>query len=404
VAPTAPAAPEDYDNACALIESHRRIVIKAGGGTRRFAAEIRSLAAATGGVVVLGPGSLGVMPDDDRANMHVGGSKGSLSGNYAMDNADLAIIVGSRAVCQADCSGTGYREADAVININASISDASHYNNTESLIGDIGAVVTNLVNRLRERGRIQLSASAAWRGECATRKDEWNALRRQRTAAVPVRDAAFERDVLTQPAAIRIAADFAKTIDAIKLFDAGVVQANGFQIVEDDEPGETVSETGSSYMGFATSSLLAGAVAERGRYMMAFTGDGSFMMNPQIFIDGIVHGVRGMIVIFDNRRMAAISSLQVAQYGRDYATSDRVAVDFVQMARSFPGVHAVAAGASEQSLKAALASAHEHEGLSIVHVPVYWGEEEKNSLGAYGRWNVGPWVKEVEELYSDQTL
>ena len=49
--------------------------------------------------------------------------------------------------------------------------------------------------------------------------------------------------------------------------------------------------------------------------MIAFTGDGSFMMNPQMLIDAVAHGVRATIVLFDNRRMAAISALQTAQYG-----------------------------------------------------------------------------------------
>jgi hypothetical protein len=25
-------------------------------------------------------------------------------------------------------------------------------------------------------------------------------------------------------------------------------------------------------------------------------------------------------------------------------------------------------------------------------------------MGAYGRWNVGPWVQDVEGLYADQSL
>jgi 3D-(3,5/4)-trihydroxycyclohexane-1,2-dione acylhydrolase (decyclizing) len=402
--PAAPVSLTDYDCACGLIESHDKIVIKAGGGTRNFPLELRALAAATGGVVVLSPGSLGVIANDDPANMHVGGSKGTISGNYAMENASLAIIVGSRAVCQADCSGTGYLNAGAVLNINADTSDANHYNKTVALTGDIGAVLRQLLHRLDERGLVDLKASTNWRAQCALQKEHWSELLRERTATVPVRDPAFNTATLTQPAAIRIAAGFAKSVGAIKIFDAGDVQANGFQIVRDDEPSETITESGSSYMGFAVSSLLAGAVADRSRYMIAFTGDGSFLMNPQILVDGIVHGAHAMIVLFDNRRMAAISGLQVAQYGRDFATNDDVQIDFVRFATSFPGVHAVAAGASEQSLNSALASAYEHDGLSVVHVPVYWGEEEKNSLGAYGRWNVGPWVEDVEELYRAQVL
>ena len=109
-----------------------------------------------------------------------------------------------------------------------------------------------------------------------------------------------------------------RSIGAAKFFDAGDVQANGFQIVEDDRTGDTFTETGASYMGFAASALLASALADKPRYGIAFTGDGSFMMNPQILIDAVEHGVRGMIVIFDNRRMAAITGLQIAQYGRRF--------------------------------------------------------------------------------------
>jgi len=69
--------------------------------------------------------------------MGVGGSKGSLCGNYAMDNADLLIAVGTRAVCQSDCSRTGYPQVKHVININADLDDATHYTRTLALVGDV---------------------------------------------------------------------------------------------------------------------------------------------------------------------------------------------------------------------------------------------------------------------------
>jgi hypothetical protein len=157
--------------------------------------------------------------------------------------------------------------------------------------------------------------------------------------------------VLPQPAAIKIVADFAKHIGAAKFFDAGDVQANGFQIVEDDRTGDTFTEAGASYMGFAASALLGSALATEPRYAIAFCGDGSFMMNPQILIDAVAHGVRGMIVIFDNRRMAAITGLQQAQYGAGFATSDDVAVDYVRLAASVEGVKAVYGGETRASLE-----------------------------------------------------
>jgi 3D-(3,5/4)-trihydroxycyclohexane-1,2-dione acylhydrolase (decyclizing) len=38
--------------------------------------------------------------------MHFGGSKGSISGDFATKEAELLIVAGSRAVCQSDRSGT----------------------------------------------------------------------------------------------------------------------------------------------------------------------------------------------------------------------------------------------------------------------------------------------------------
>ena len=68
-------------------------------------------------------------------------------------------------------------------------------------------------------------------------------------------------------------------------------------------------------MGFAVSGILASALVDHPRYPIAFTGDGSFMMNPAVLIDGVEHDLKGMIVIFDNRRMGAISGLQKPNMG-----------------------------------------------------------------------------------------
>jgi 3D-(3,5/4)-trihydroxycyclohexane-1,2-dione acylhydrolase (decyclizing) len=398
----APADDMALDAAAVAIAQAGKVAIKAGGGTRGHDAAVRRLAEAAGAAVVLSPGSTGVLPDAHAQNMHVGGSKGSISGNYAMAEAELLIVVGSRAVCQADCSGIGYKNAQAVININGDLADALHYNKTVALIGDIGAVAERLAAKLVAAGANK--NKRAWLDACAAKKKEWAAFKRARFECPPLHDVAWGRTALPQPAAIKIVADFAKEIGAAKFFDAGDVQANGFQIVEDDKTGDTFTESGASYMGFATSALLGSALADAPRYSIAFTGDGSFMMNPQVLIDAVEHGVHGMIVIFDNRRMAAITGLQLAQYNREFRTNDRVAVDYVQLAASVSGVLAVCGGYDATMLRAALKSAHSHEGLSLVHVPVYSGPDERGGLGAWGQWNVGNWCTDVQDAWVKQDI
>lgn len=398
----APADGKAIEQAAEMIAKATKVAIKAGGGTRGHDAAVRRLAEAAGAAVVLSPGSTGVLPDAHPQNMHVGGSKGSISGNYAMAEAELLIVIGSRAVCQADCSGIGYRNAKAVININGDLADALHYNRTLALIGDISAVADRLTAAL-EKSRAVANKNA-WLKTCAEKKSEWTAYKHQRFECPPLRDDAWQKPVLPQPAAIKIVADFAKEIGAAKFFDAGDVQANGFQIVEDDRTGDTFTESGASYMGFAPSALLASALAEKPRYGIAFCGDGSFMMNPQILIDAVEHGVRGMIVIFDNRRMAAITGLQLAQYKAEFRTSDRVAVDYQKLAAAVSGVMAISAGDSANSLRAALKTASGHDGLSVVHVPVYCGSDELGGLGAWGEWNVGNWCEDVQSTWIKQDL
>jgi 3D-(3,5/4)-trihydroxycyclohexane-1,2-dione acylhydrolase (decyclizing) len=401
---TAPADGAAYADALDRIAASKRPVIKAGGGTRGHDEMVRQLAERIGAVVVQSPGSAGILPDAHPQNMHVGGSKGSISGNYAMENADLLIAMGTRAVCQADCSGVGYPNAQAVININGDLSDLMHYANTSGLPGDISAVTSKLLQQIAGSNAIDPAARSDWLDACAAQKQAWSKFKAERFSAGPMADEAWGRDVLTQPVAIKIAADHASALNAAKFFDAGDVQANGFQVIEDDRTGDTYTETGASYMGFSVSALLASGVADKPRYGVAFTGDGSFMMNPQILIDGVEHGVTGMIVLFDNRRMAAITGLQHAQYGEEFRTNDQVAVDYVQLASSVSGVKAVFAGYDQNGLRKALDEASQYDGLSLVHVPVYAGTDAAGGMGAYGSWNVGNWVGDVQARYLKQKI
>lgn len=391
------AANVDYVVAAKTILQAQRVVIKVGGGARNSGAEITQLLELADAVAVTSPLVSGVIPYDNPRNMTVGGSKGSLSGNYAMEQGDLLITLGTRFVCQSDCSRTGYPNAKQIININSDIEDATHYNKSISLIGDIKETLKRLNKELKKSGSKKVSSSQ-WFTNCSEKKQQWKTFKQERYDSPTLFDDVWKREVLTQPGAIKTIVDWAKKNNAVTLFDAGDVQANGFQIVEDDKFGRTFTETGASYMGWAVSSLMATAMTEEPFYGVAMTGDGSFMMNPQILIDGVEHKATGCIVIFDNRRMAAISGLQNAQFGLDYSTNDSVEVDYVAMAESVKGIQAFEGGSSVEELLEALKKAKSHDGLSLIHVPVYAGDNELGGMGVFGRWNVGNWCEDVQKL------
>ncbi len=388
------AAEGDYAQAAKWIMEARRVVVKVGGGGRDAGPELACLLERAGGVLVHTPIATGCVPYAHPQNMTVGGSKGSLCGNYAMEHADLLVAVGTRAVCQSDCSRTGYPNVKRVININADPDDASHYHHTLALVGEARATLEKLNQALGPES----TKKQEWLAACAKKKIAWQSFKQERARNPILMDEYWGSPVLTQPAVIKIATDWAKARGVACFFDAGDVQANGFQIVEDERPGQTFTETGASYMGFAVSALLATGAASKPFYGLALTGDGSFSMNPQILIDGVEHGARGCILLLDNGRMGAITGLQNDQYGTSFATWNTVHVDYLAWGRAISGLLALEGGRTQEALETALEQAGKHLGLALIHVPVYFGPDPLGGMGVYGRWNVGTWCDTVQAL------
>jgi thiamine pyrophosphate-dependent acetolactate synthase large subunit-like protein len=383
-----------FRNASVLAKNSNRAAIKIGQGAKGCGPEVIELAGLLDAAIVTGPNASGIVPYSEPRNMTAGGSKGSLSGNYAMNEADLVIVVGARAVCQWDSSGTAWKQAAGIVNFNTDPYHALHYNMSAPIIGDAKTNLRRWIDFLKAEGFAQKKGESDWARKIFAKRAEWESFKKERYLCPPLYDEVWKKEVLTQPVAIKTACDFADSIGALKIFDAGDVQANGFQIVQDEKAGMTLTDTGSSYMGFAPSAVLVSAVC--GVYPVAFCGDGSFMMNPQILIDAVEHRCRGCIVIFDNRRMAAITGLQKAQYGVEYKTNDSVSVDYAQMANAVKGVNGMYGGHSVSEFQEALSAAARYRGLSVVHIPVYSGNHELSGMGAFGDWNVGNWCERVQ--------
>ncbi|MFH1465222.1 MAG: thiamine pyrophosphate-dependent enzyme [Pseudomonadota bacterium] len=397
----AAADPRALREAVAALRAHRQVVVRVGGGARGAGPELERFLDLCDGVAVTSPLVSGVLPYEHPRNMLVGGSKGSICGNFAMEHADLLVAVGTRAVCQSDSSRTGYPEVRRVIDIDTDPGAATHYGDCIPLLGEARATLRALNGLLEQQGAERGADPSPWLAQCREQRQAWETFKLDRYRTPTLHDELWGREVLTQPAAIKLATDWARQKGAVCFFDAGDVQANGFQVVECDRPGRVFTETGASYMGWAASALLAGALSRKPFYGLALSGDGSFFMSPQVLIDAVAQGARGCVLLMDNRRMAAISGLQKAQYGAEHATWDHVSVDYVRLAGAVEGVLALHGGFSTAHLHAALDQAWAHPGLSLIHLPVYHGDDPLGGLGAFGRWNVGNWVADTQRLRHD---
>ena len=390
-----------YAKAVDAILAAKKVAVRVGGGGRGAGPELEEFLDLVDGAAILSPLVTGVIPHENPRNMSVAGSKGSICGIFVMDNANLLVAVGSRFVCQSDSSRTGYPNVQTVININTDLNSATHYGQTVALVGDAALTLRGLIDEIKKRGGKKVDGNSEWFSACTEQRNAWESFKKERYDNPTLKDPIWPEGALSYPAAIKVASDWSREKDAVNFFDAGDAQACGFQVVEDDRLGRTFTDTGASYMGYAVSSLLATAVTDKPFFGVAFSGDGSFVMNPQILIDGVEHGARGAILLFDNRRMGAITGLQEAQYGAEHATNDGVKVDYLGWAASVEGVGAFDAGRTPETLRKALDQAYEHGGLSVVYVRCYFGPNELGGLGAYGRWNVGNWVEDCQGLRHD---
>ena len=199
------------------------------------------------------------------------------------------------------------------------------------------------------------------------------------------RDEVWQRPVLAQPAAIKIVADFAKEIGAAKFFDAGDVQANGFQIVEDDRTGDTFTETGASYMGFAASALLASALRRQAP------------LRHRLLRRRLLHDEPADP---DRRRRARRArhdrDLRQPPHGRDHrpaggAVRRRTSAPTTASPSTTCGSPARSRASraarrldAPTSCSARCEAAHAHDGLSVVHVPVYCRRPTSSAASAPG--------------------
>src|SRR5690606_8704713 len=85
-----------YDEAAKALLEGARVVVKAGAGSLAAGAEIERLLELTDGFLVTTPRATGVLPARHPRNAGVGGSKGSISGNHAMENGEVLVLIGGR--------------------------------------------------------------------------------------------------------------------------------------------------------------------------------------------------------------------------------------------------------------------------------------------------------------------
>jgi acetolactate synthase-1/2/3 large subunit len=145
--------------------------------------------------------------------------------------------------------------------------------------------------------------------------------------------------------------------------DAGAHMLPATMLWPVGEPGQLLISNGLSTMGFALPAAIGAAFADRGRPVVALTGDGGLLMCAAELLTAAREKLRVVVVVFND---ASLSLIEIKQQRRGYAPAgvDLGVVKWCTLAESF-GVPAFAAD-NEPALVRAIEEATSIDGPALI--------------------------------------
>jgi acetolactate synthase-1/2/3 large subunit len=154
--------------------------------------------------------------------------------------------------------------------------------------------------------------------------------------------------------------------DDIVVSDVGAHKVWLARLFPTDRPNTVVISNGLASMGIALPGAIAAKLVRPERRVVAFCGDGGFLMNVQELETAKRLRTPFVVVVLVDDRLGVIEVNERRQFGRSFAT-EFGNPDFVQLARAFDvaGYAVETAGDLLPTLRRAL----EHSGPALVAVP-----------------------------------
>ncbi|GAA4342744.1 acetolactate synthase large subunit [Pigmentiphaga soli] len=149
--------------------------------------------------------------------------------------------------------------------------------------------------------------------------------------------------------------------------DAGAHMLPVMVFNQASRPYDTLVSRGLATMAYALPSAIGAAMADPGRPVVAFTGDGGLMMCAAELATAVQAGANLTVVVFNDSAIAMIGAKQ-HQRGFERVGMDYSATDFATVAKGF-GAQGVRV-TSREELPGALKAAYASAGVTVVDVIV----------------------------------
>jgi acetolactate synthase-1/2/3 large subunit len=315
--------------AARLIATARKPVLYVGGGVIRGEAceQLRELAELTGIPLVTTLMARGAFPDSHRQHLGMPGMHGTVAAVAALQRADLLIALGTRF----DDRVTGKLDSfapEAKV-IHADIDPAEIGKNRHAdvpIVGDVQAVITDLISLLRHDGATSDSLDL---------KDWWEYLREVRST-YPLSYGPQSDGSLSPEYVISKLGEMAGP-DAVYVAGVGQHQMWAAQFISYEKPRTWINSGGLGTMGFAVPAAMGAKIARPDAEVWAIDGDGCFQMTNQELATCAIEGAPIKVALINNGNLGMVRQWQSLFYAERYSQTDLAThshriPDFVKLA------------------------------------------------------------------------
>jgi acetolactate synthase I/II/III large subunit len=345
--------------AAKALANARRPIIYAGGGVinGNAAAELTDLAQTGGFPVTCTLMGLGGFPAPHDQWLGMLGMHGTRAANYAMDNADLIVAVGSRFDDRITGKLSEFAPRAKFVHIDVDPAEISK--NVPAhipIVGDCKRILPKLTAEYR-----------ALEAERSRMDDWWRQIREWQERWPLKYERSIEGDIAPQR---MVQAMYDVTGgDAIITSDVGQHQMWCAQYFHFAKPRRWINSGGLGTMGFGLPSAIGAKVACPDDLVVCLAGDGSLVMTCQELATAVEHGIGVKVFIMNNGYLGMVRQWQELFWDKRYSAVEMgSSPDWVKLAEAF-GATGMRVAADDE-VEDAMREAIQTEGPVVLDVRV----------------------------------